>query len=286
MVLRPPRSANEADQQTAAAGQRAQAANSGGGLDPAQVAAALALIGGGGGTQADRIAAMKVYSGQAYNNSTLEDSFSTVGEMQNQWYAMDPQERISLARTMARFGLISNEDDYFNAQKVWYAAVEEAANYYNYGGRKISPYDAIGLFAGLDTGWRTKDGKNGLLAGGVSKARTETFTDSKVKMLGPTEAKALITDVFKSELGRAPSAGELSRYTSSLAGAAKKNPVQQTQTVRYDATGRAVDRQTTESGGVDFQQVSQDKAQADPEYGAYQAATTYMNALLSAIGSP
>lgn len=284
MVLTPPRSADPQDKQTASAGQAALGGNGAGPLDPAAVAAALAAIGGGGGTQADRIAAMPVYGGRAYNGSGLEDSFSTVAELQNKWYEWTPAERLSLSRTLVRFGLIANEDDYFNAQKVWNTAVEEAANYYNRGGQKISPYDAIGLFAGLDTGWRTKSGGNGLLQ--PSQARTETTTESKVKMLGPTEAKALITDVFKSELGRAPSANELSRYTSSLAGAAKKNPVRATVTTRYDAAGRPVDRNTVESGGVDFQQVSQDQAQADPEYGAYQAATTYMNALLSAIGSP
>lgn len=284
MVLTPPRSANEEDKRTAQAAQ--SVAGGSGGLDPAAIAAALSAIGGGGTSQADRLAAMPLYNGKSYNNSQLEDSFSTVGESQAQWYRFSDQERLSLARTMVRFGLISNEDDYFNAQKVWNAAVEESAYYYSYGKRNISPYDAIGLFAGLDTGWRTKDGKNGLLAGGASKARTETTTASRVKLLGPTEAKSLITDVFKSELGRAPSASELSRYTSSLAGAAKKNPVQATQTTRYNAAGVAVDTSTVESGGVDFNQVSRDKAQADPEYGAYQAATTYMNALLSAIGSP
>lgn len=243
-----------------------------------------AASGGVGTTQAEREAAMRYYNGQAYNGSGMVDQYSTVGEGRQQWYAFSPQERLSLQRTMARFGLIANEDDYFNAQRVWNAAVEEAANYYSVNQQKVSPYDAIGMFAGLDSGWRNRTGGNGLIQ--PSKARTEKETSSVVKMLAPTEAKSLITDVFKSELGRAPTASELSRYTSSLAGAAKKNPVTRNITTRYNAEGRVVDTDVVESGGVDFRQVGVDAAQADPEYGAYQAATTYMNALLSAIGSP
>jgi len=44
-----------------------------------------------------------------------------------------------------------------------------------------------------------------------------------------------------------------------------------------------VTRDVTQSGGIDPTEVIGQMAQADPEYGAYQASTTYMDALRQAI---
>jgi len=97
---------------------------------------------------------------------------------------------------------------------------------------------------------------------------------------GPGDIRTALINM----LGRAPTEQETQSYMAGLNSAAQANPQQSHSVVHTDANGNTTTN-TTNSGGIDPTAVLGQMAQADPEYGAYQASTTYMDALRQAIGA-
>jgi hypothetical protein len=86
-------------------------------------------------------------------------------------------------------------------------------------------------------------------------------------------------------LGRDPSEGELAAYRHGVSETARANPVKTTTTTSYE-DGQAVSQQAVSTGGFDKQQAEMDAARAaSPEVAEFQAASTYYNALVQALGS-
>ena len=110
-----------------------------------------------------------------------------------------------------------------------------------------------------------------------------TTTDNTTQVQNfDTSAPTDIRTALQKMLGRAPTSQEMQSYQAGLNSAAQANPQQQ-QTVTHDDGKGNVTRNVTQSGGIDPTEVIGQMAQADPEYGAYQASTTYMDALRQAI---
>jgi hypothetical protein len=255
----------------------------------AESLAAAASAGSQSTSKADQEAAMRLYYGKRYNGSGMQKSFVSVNEAINDFYSFSDTDRINLGRTMYQYGLISDANDYTSILRTWQQAVGEAARFYNSRSRReVSPYDALAIMAGLRTDGRNSKGGYGNPRGGGSAAparpTTRTTRSKSYNIPSATEAKALITNIFRDQVGRGPSDAEVARYTSMFVGAAKRNPTVTTQTARFDSTGALTSQKSTSSGGVNLETVGTDEVQDDPEYGAYQAATQYMNALLRAIG--
>lgn len=196
-----------------------------------------------------------------------------------QWFRMDPAEQVELTDRFYRAGLISNPGDYAAAAREWRSAVDAAAGY-NAAGKDITPWQVINLAEIL----RAKDTPD---AAAGPKQTTQVST--RVDVLSRPDAEAIVMNVFRGAVGRDPEQGELDRYAALLIGKSKANPTKSTTTTDYTADGSVATSNTISTGGISsaaLQQAAQDEARADPEYGAYQAATTYFNALIGALAAP
>jgi hypothetical protein len=148
-------------------------------------------------------------------------------------------------------------------------------------GKKITPWKAAELMS--QGGGDRRYGSSG---GAFTGNRSSTSTS--VDLTDPATAKAIMNDRLSQALGRAARPEELSQFVQVLNSAERANPTVTTSNTRYDQ-GEAVSQSSTTSGGLTGAGRSQmvlDRAQALPEYGAVQAATTYFNATVDALDSP
>lgn len=127
---------------------------------------------------------------------------------------------------------------------------------------------------------RIKTQKAAGLGGGAGGSQNSRRVTS-VNYSDPAQAQRLIEAAMAKELGRNPTAGELSQFKSALAGAEAASP---TVTTESGLTGSSP-TQTT-SGGLDVQQFATNyvRSHNGDESAAYKGATTYFNAAMSALG--
>lgn len=202
---------------------------------------------------------------------------TTLADGVNRWYQLSDGERRAWAERSYKLGLIKDPNDTMSAYQVWAAAVEQAAKFYSYANKKITPYEAINYLAG---------GGAGLSGGGGGyKAGTTTSTGKQFQIPDPQAAEAAVKTIFQGAVGRDPTDGELKRYSSVLIAKAKASPTVTRTTTTTDTEGNQTSTSSS-SGGYDAATTLKDPLQKTNEYGSYQAATTYMNALLGAIGNP
>lgn len=242
---------------------------------------------GGSGLSSGQAIGPRVYFGSAwtYDRSDRtttkyqrDDTDSVEGGVMR-WYQMSDEERSAIGMRLYRAGILKSATDYDGAFSAWKYAVQEAGNFYTASGgtKKITPWQFLSILEGNAAG---KAGGGG--------PRTTTQTSRSVNLPSAADAEAAVKTIFQEAFGRDPNKGELSRYSSLLIGKAKANPSVSTTTQTVDANGNATSS-TTSSGGISaagLQQSLLDEAQRDPEYGAYQAATSYMSALMKSIAAP
>lgn len=122
--------------------------------------------------------------------------------------------------------------------------------------------------------------------------RTKTTKDKKFDLSSPEDVKVLTTQMLRELLGRAPNEKELAQFKSSVNTYEKANPLVTTTTATLTPnmeTGEveASDQTSTTTGGVsDAARASliSDQETDTKEYGKYQAATTYWDAMMQMIG--
>lgn len=158
----------------------------------------------------------------------------------------------------------------------WSGLVQTAQDY-NANGQNYTPWDVL-----------SKDVSATKAGGGIQGAHTTTRTVSQVNLTNRVDAQAIFYQAAQQLLGRAPSDSEVASFQGFLNAKEKANPALSTVKTNYDASGQDIGSDTTKtSGGVDADaqnMIAMQQAEKNPEYGAYQAATTYMNALKQAIG--
>lgn len=199
-------------------------------------------------------------------------------------------------------GLLREGAGVMEASQVWKSMVSEAA-LYNAAGNNVTPWDIMSGYVkssgGADawvqqgvfeintvTGERRYVGPGVYLGDGVAQQ-----TDTRVDLTDPRTAQAIVTRAFQQAMGRNPQQGELSKFAAALTKAEKANPLTQTVTTTYNTeTGQPISQNSVTSGGLTAEaraMIGENQAKKDPEYGAYQAATTYHDALMQAVyGSP
>jgi hypothetical protein len=117
---------------------------------------------------------------------------------------------------------------------------------------------------------------------------TKTTTQKSVDLTSPEDARALTTSVLTQALGRAPTAKEFSQYRASINALERANPTSATTTTTYNpnlSTGEleTTSSNTTTTGGVSAEALQNsvlEGAKDTSEYGKYQAATTYWDAMM------
>jgi hypothetical protein len=91
--------------------------------------------------------------------------------------------------------------------------------------------------------------------------------------------------MFKENLGRNPTKAELNRWAGRLINKSESDPTVTTSTTSYSGQNTSTVSRTKEGfSDTEAEEYLRSVTEADPEFGAYQAATTYMNALMNAIG--
>lgn len=199
-------------------------------------------------------------------------------------------------------GLLNEGAGVMEASRVWKTMVTEAAAY-NDAGQQVSPWDIMSSYV------KSSGGQNAWVQKGVFEINTQTGeqryvgpgtylgdgraqqTDTRVDLTDPRTAQTIAMRAFQQAMGRNPNQGELTTFAAALAKAEKSNPISATTTTQYNMeTGQVISQDSTTSGGLTAEaraMMGENQAKKDPEYGAYQAATTYQNALMQAVyGAP
>lgn len=212
---------------------------------------------------------------------TVEDTSKaqTVTRALNQPYLWDEAELDDAMKRMQDAGLDVKTFDDVNS--VWEGLVERAAKTYSYskGEKKVTPWDVLDLVQREDeTANGGKDDEN----------FTHVSTSKSVQDISEGEAWSTLQSNLTRMLGRDPSDQEVRDFTHRMNTLAAQNPAI-SKTISTYKDGRLTNSTTkqVESGFTadDMAMTSYEDAQADPEYGAYQAASTYFNSAMSAMGA-
>lgn len=214
--------------------------------------------------------------GEAFHDYQNSGHLKTLDEAMTEFNVMPEVEQKAIANKLYRAGMLEDPNDLYGAYDQWKQAVNFAAQQYTFGHKRITPFDVLQTRIGV--GERKQ-----------RKAETRTTTSTAAQVLSNGDADAMVKAIYQQQLGRDPSKGELSRYRSMLINKVKDSPQTTKTTTHYDADGNAVSSNSIQSGGLDAQGQANylsTNAQADPEWGAYQAATKYFNLVSSALSAP
>jgi hypothetical protein len=201
------------------------------------------------------------------------DQVQNLSSVQQQYYDWDDKTRNKFLSQLSLAGYnVSNMQD-SDLASAWSNYATQAAAYYKSGnGKKLTPWDIMAIDR------RTRE---------AAVPTTTTATNLSYDMSSKEDAHALFLQASQSLLGRAPTGSEISQFQKQLNVYEKKNPTKTTTTTTTSGTGNSTSNTNT-SGGVSAtsrEMMASDEAKQGPEFGAYQASTTYFNALLGAIGS-
>jgi hypothetical protein len=116
--------------------------------------------------------------------------------------------------------------------------------------------------------------------------RSKTRTDRQVNLSSAADVKALTTQMLTELLGRAPSSKEVAQYRSSINAMEEAAPQITKTTDTISDMGEVTGSSSVTSGGVSTEAMAgavTEGAKEGPEFGKYQAATTYWNAMMQMI---
>jgi hypothetical protein len=246
-----------------------------------------------------------------------EDDVRSIEEAMAMFYE-DDFDLQRLGEEAEKYGLKAETLD--DLLKVWEDAVTYSANKYANGSKK-TPWEMIPLMAGAWRGDGSDADRSRALAAALQEprtitqtaytaGRTITETATQTDISNPEQSRALVQDVLSRDLGRWATGAELAEFIGTLNTYQRENPTVQTrtteiapetttQTTTEDVDGNQSTSTSTVGGESNTstsvqqgataegaQQLLLEEAMEQPDYGAYQAATTYMGALLQALESP
>lgn len=218
-----------------------------------------------------------------YKPTVGGDNILDQSSAENSYYSWAPVEQQQFAAKLYRAGIISDPSDFNSAVAFWKQAVEYAGNQYTNGNKKVTPWDVVQQSLGLS---------KAAGAGNGPKTTTATNTSTATQVLTNGDADAMVQAMYQNELGRNATDGELSRYRSMLINKSKNDPAttKTTTTTHTDGKGNSTSsNNSVQTGGESATGMNNDlqtQVQADPDWGAYQAATTYMQAIEGLFSSP
>lgn len=237
---------------------------------------------GGGATKvpgfptgsADRKIYVNYSGGPGGHNVTM-----TLKEFYDQFYAMTDAQVQALAQKLVKANLIpSANQDRATIWQAWSAVINEAGSMAD-AGNMVTPYQRLAAYM-----------KNPLedSGGGGQPLKPYTTTAQNVNFTDPNQAKQILYQSLQDRIGRAPSPAEAQAYMAALHASESANPTITKTTYTPNATGNAYDTTSSSSGGLDAGSYTQTYAEGHNkvEHASYQASTTYMNALMQALGAP
>lgn len=211
---------------------------------------------------------MRYTAGTSYYDKT--DKLSSVS---NQYYNWDQKTKDKFLTQLSLAGIDTTSLKDADVAKLWGSYAEQAASYYA-AGTKLTPWDILS---------KDREQREAYLK--TPRSVTQTQTTSNLST--GADSHALFLQAAQSLLGRDPTKSEVSSFQKALNAYEKKNPTVSTTTSNYVGDTLQSQNTTTKGGVTDASRglMATEDIKADPEYGAYQAATTYFGALMDMIGS-
>jgi len=225
------------------------------------------------GTQGTTITTSEQKAGEQYNPDDASVQFGSL--------LLDKAKLHEWGQLAWKAGLISadNVNDASSLNKAWNTAIGWAVNIKQAtdGATEVTPFEAAKMVA-QNTG-------SALLATQADAAAHFTGNRTSTTTNVDHTANAQTGDVLHQLLGRNPTAGEKATYQHGLNQVASANPTTTTSvdTVKNGQTTATVN---TTTGGYDEKAAAiQEASSASPDVARNQQATTFYNALVSAIGA-
>lgn len=240
------------------------------------------------------------------------DITTTLGEARKGYYQMSRQDQLNFQVEAQLAGIVTSTHPTEAEFATAYAGLaNEAANYYAIGNHYVSPTDVLNLDL-ANRGLKIDDSGKLVQADGspLGQAVDKTQSVTTTEFTDPGTAFMILHNNMQAMLGRDPTPQEIQQYLSALHAYEAAHPNMTSTTIGPAANGVSVDANgnvTDTSGQTDTvksqtvsegtsrpfgatsptgDMVARQQIMQTPEYGAYQAATTYMSALLSAIKGP
>lgn len=202
----------------------------------------------------------------------------------------DPKQFYKIGDAMVAQGHLKASYSPEDVIKVWTAAAQVAADYYQGGaGKKLTVGQVLSLYAPANAGAGLSD-----LAGtgvGPGRLQQQTFhsTESTANISSASELTEPGRQAAQQEIGRELTPAEFGKLVAAVQGAQHAAPSITTQsgttTTSADGTDTSSARNTTTTGGVDVNQLIDDQLRANPNYAEHQAAAHFMPLLMSALGA-
>lgn len=238
----------------------------------------------------------KVYLGQSYQGSTLTPNYQSYQDARLAplgWSEKELKKFVNqgIVYKMPKFSADMGLPEIMDA---WDDLVQQSQSF-SRPGAEMSPNDIMESYNKKPGAFGTVKDQSGdwLLDARTGDRikyigpRSKTTTEKRVDLSSPEDVKAITTQALTELLGRAPTADEMVKYKTAMGAFESAHPGVATTTTQFNDQGVAADSSTVTSGGVTDAartQLITDQAKKGPEYGKYQSATTYMNALMQMIG--
>lgn len=200
------------------------------------------------------------------------DKTSKLSDVANQYYNWDDKTKNKFLSQLNLAGYDTSQMRDSQVAQLWGTYAAQAAQYYSQG-RKLTPWDILSKDMAAREAY-------------MNTPRSVTQTSTAYDMSTREDAHGIFLQAAQSLLGRDPTKAEITAFQKALNAYEKANPTTTTTTTNY--LGDTVTGQTsTTKGGVKEgarQLMAMEDVKQDPEYGAYQAATTYFDAMMEMIG--
>lgn len=193
------------------------------------------------------------------------------------YYSFTPGEKQMLLANIEKLGgdvTKMKDQDVF---KVWQEYVVQAAMY-TAKGMEFNPWDVMGM----DISSQEERRKSEL----TKPNETLTTTQRQVKLSTQEDAKAILYQASRTLLGRAPTEAESANFFQALNAKENENPEVTTTTTERSGAGDVLSQSSISTGGLSAaakELMTLEEAKKNPEYGAYQAATTFKDALMAKV---
>jgi hypothetical protein len=213
----------------------------------------------------------KYATGPSGTGAGATQQYKTIQDYLNEFYTLWAQGKAgSIVSALEARGLIKPG-----------AGVDQVAQAY----QSVLEMTARFNQSGTDITWQDVLSKWGQ-GGGMGKPAQYTTTQSQVNLTDPDQANQLLMQSLQERLGRDPSPAEKQAFLSSLHAYERDNPTVTTTRYRLNSAGE-YDTSSTTSGGANPNGFTETYASKhnNKEHGAYQAASTYMTALMQALGA-
>jgi len=200
------------------------------------------------------------------------DNTQKLSAVSNQYYTWDDGTKNKFLSQLNLAGYDTTKMNDSQIAQMWAGYAQQAGAYYA-AGSKMTPWDIL-----------AKDRQS--REAYMSTPRTVTQTQTNVDLSSQGDAHAIFLQAAQSLLGRDPTKSEITSFQKALNSYEKKHPTVSTTTSNYLGDQLQTQNTTTKGGVKDAtrQIMATEDVKADPEYGAYQAATTYFDAMMQMIG--